>query len=39
MLEVGEDRVKVQLSDLTGYVQKNEVTLIPENEMKSHLIT
>lgn len=34
VLEVGEDRVKVQLSDLTGYVKKNEVTLIPENEMK-----
>ncbi|MGG0456516.1 S-layer homology domain-containing protein [Bacillus mycoides] len=34
VLEVGEDRVKVQLSDLTGYVKKNEITLIPENEMK-----
>ncbi|PGO20736.1 glucosaminidase [Bacillus cereus] len=35
VLEVGEDRVKVQLSDLTGYVKKNEITLIPTNEMKN----
>ncbi|MBM6649190.1 S-layer homology domain-containing protein [Bacillus sp. RIT 809] len=34
VLEVGEDRVKVQLSDLTGYVKKNEVNLIPEKEMQ-----
>ncbi|CAM4041837.1 glucosaminidase [Bacillus luti] len=34
VLEVGEDRVKVQLSDLTGYVKKNEVTLVPEKEMQ-----
>ena len=34
VLEVGEDRVKVQLSGLTGYVKKNEITLIPTNEMK-----
>ncbi|MDA0175249.1 S-layer homology domain-containing protein, partial [Solirubrobacter taibaiensis] len=27
VLEVGEDRVKVQLSGLTGYVRKNEITL------------
>ncbi|WP_156576545.1 S-layer homology domain-containing protein [Bacillus luti] len=34
VLEVGEDRVKIQLSDLTGYVKKNEVTLVPEKEMQ-----
>ncbi|MDZ5606104.1 S-layer homology domain-containing protein [Bacillus pseudomycoides] len=34
VLQVEEDRVKVQISDLVGYVKKNEVTLIPENEMK-----
>ncbi|MBJ7985764.1 MULTISPECIES: S-layer homology domain-containing protein [Bacillus] len=34
VLEVGEDRVKVQLSDLTGYVKKNEVTLVPDKEMQ-----